>query len=122
MKFVSTLTPNFQYWSDEFYVKLCKVVSYAKLSWRKYGNLYIDLGLPVRAVRASILLNVYTALSAVCLLAEEAEAYCESPFCLLQEEVRALQYFMFQACNCKPDRKEYITGFISAVLGFWNIP
>ena len=35
--------------------KLCKVVSYAKLSWRKYSNLYIDLGLPVRAVKASVL-------------------------------------------------------------------
>ena len=82
-------------------------------------NLCIDLGLPVRAVhrvctRLHYLLhrlfnsaqglNIYPAV--------EAEAYCESPFSLLQEEVCTLQHFTFHTCNWKRDRKEYITDWV----------
>ena len=104
--------------------KLCKVVSYAKLSWRKYSNLYIDLGLPVRAVKASILPSPRTVYFTAQLVnkytAEEAEAYCESPFCLLQEEVRTLQYFMFQAWSKKIHHRIHIGGpwVLEYTLGF----
>ena len=41
------------------------------------------------------LLNIYPAV--------EAEAYCESPFSLLQEEVFTLHHFTFHTCNWKRD-------------------
>ena len=84
--------------------------SYAKLSNRKYLEVIkscIDVGLPVRAVKSSPTsvyfssVGEYTCVNTRIDTAEWAEVYSlsESPFCLLQEEVRTLQHFTFHACN-----------------------
>ena len=114
MKFVSTLSPKFQHRSvDSLLYQLSVVSGHAKV------NLCIDLGLPVcvvhrlgtrvlyllqRLFTSAQLLNIYPAV--------EAEACCESPFSLLQEEVCTLQHFTFHTCNWKRDRKEYITDWV----------
>jgi len=102
MKFVSTLSPKFQL---AFVPTVCRKwsckIKFMHRPWAACARCTQSLhssALPSPpSVYFSSALNVYPAV--------EAEAYCESPFSLLQEEVCTLQHFIFHTCDLKRDRK-----------------